>query len=82
MFFWILCWTKDGKYGLMGPYNSEYKARDIADKMDVSGYEIEKLPTMNKAKASSLVKAYMVQKHPEKFSRYTKRFSKVSKEKN
>ncbi len=63
----------------MGPYNSDSQARRIADKLDVAGYEVEKLPTMNRARASGLVKALLMERHPGKFGKYAKKFSKAPK---
>lgn len=74
MFWWILVWDKDGDYSLLGrPYNSYSQAQRVADRLDVVGYEIEKLPTLNAAKATRLFKGLMAEKEPEKFRKF-KRF--------
>lgn len=73
MFYWLLVWDIDGKYTLDGPYNSYSQAERIADKLDVVGYEIEKLPTMNRFKATGLFKSIMAEREPEKFRKF-KRF--------
>lgn len=73
MFFWLLVWDIDGDYTLRGPYNSYPQAQRMADRLDVVGYEIEKLSTMNRTRATSLFKELMAEKEPEKFRKF-KRF--------
>ena len=58
---------------MRGPYNSYSQAQGMADRLDVVGYEIEKLPTLNATKATSLFKELMAEKEPEKFRKF-KRF--------
>lgn len=74
MYYWLLVWDIDGKYTLMTrPFNSYSQAQRVADRLDVVGYEIEKLPTLNSAKATSMFKEIMAEKEPEKFRKF-KRF--------
>ncbi len=56
----------------MGPYNSQGQAQGVADKLDVSGYEIEKLPTLNPQKATNLFKLIMAEREPDKFRKFKK----------
>lgn len=70
MFFWILFWDSEGQYDLVGPYASTSQADKIAQKMDTTDYEIEKLPTMSKKKAGRLVTILLAEKEPEKFKKF------------
>jgi len=67
MFTWLIVWDIEGNYEVMGPYNSSLQAQKVADKMDVAGYEIEKLPAMNSKKAKGMVRSYLFTKNPKKF---------------
>jgi len=79
MFFWIIYWGADGKWGLDGPYNSYESADKVAQKWDVTGYVVEKLPTMNASKAERLVGILLASKDVGTFGNYVKFKRKLEK---
>lgn len=68
MFTWLVVWDIEGNYQVLGPYNSSLQAQKVADRMDIAGYEIEKLPALNSKKARIMVRTYLFSKDADKFS--------------
>jgi len=67
MWYWLVVWNAEGEYWIVNRYASHFSAEKQADKMDVVGYEIEKLPTMNEARATQMIKGILVERDPQQF---------------
>ncbi len=80
MWYWLVVWDSDGSYWIVNRYASESAAERAAEKLDVAGYEIEKLPTINSSEATRQIKGILVEKDPKKF-KSLKKFKRVKKSK-
>ena len=54
-YYWLLTFNSNGKTVLLGPYESEYRAQAVSDKLDYSCRMIS-LPTRDLTRATRIVK--------------------------
>jgi hypothetical protein len=61
--YWWLKYSITGKYGILGPFNTESEARNKAETelLSANSWEAIQLNTKNKSAASSKLKAYILQ---------------------
>ena len=60
--YWWVAFTKEDKKGnikifILGPFNTENEAEDRVRKFNTGDYSVVELPTKDKTRASSMIKA-------------------------
>ena len=58
--FFYICTKQDGRQVLLGPYNDEREAEDIAVEKLNTAYEVVSLPTKDRSKATQMIRHRML----------------------